>query len=111
MRRIRIPLTLLFLLVISSSNLSEGSRFYRISWKEEALTFLMFASLVGLALFSDAVKLLLPLAWLLGVVLLGRFLPVTSARVKSGIFTAILLGFIVGFGILLMDSDYWVEKT
>ena len=100
-------LTLLFLLVISSSNLSEGSRFYRISWKEEVLTFLMFASLGGLAFFSVTVKLLLPLAWLLGMVLLGRFLPVTSARVKSGFFTAILLGFIVGFGILLMESYYW----
>lgn len=100
-------LTLLFLLVISSSNLSEGSRFYRISWKEGALTFLMFAFLGGLAFFSDTVKLLLPLTWLLGAVLLGRFLPVTSARVKSGIFTAILLGFIVGFGILLMESYYW----
>ncbi len=101
-------LTLLFLLVISSSNLSEGSRFYRISWKEEALIYLMFTSLVGLALFSDTVKLLLPLTWLLGAVLLGRFLPVTGARVKSGIFTAILLGFIVGFGILLlMESYYW----
>lgn len=100
-------LTLLFLLVISSSNLSEGSRFYRISWKEGALTFLMFASLGGLTFFSDTVKLLLPLTWLLGVVLLGRFLPVTSARVKSGIFTAVLLGFIVGFGILLMESYYW----